>query len=29
MIVEIVDLFAEEKGGLFKRIHKLRVFFIG
>ena len=27
--VEIVDLFAKEKGGLFKRIHKLRVFFIG
>jgi hypothetical protein len=28
-VVDIVDLFAEEKGGLSKRMHKLRVFFIG
>ena len=28
MKVELVDLFAEEKGGLSKRMHKLRVFFI-
>ena len=27
--VEIVDLFAGERGGLSKRMHKLRVFFIG